>query len=232
MSVKNILMPDLGAVSFNKRRNSRSIRISLSHRGQVKVTIPKWVSYYEAQRFVTSKTQWILDQKVTVNKKLVNYQQIGKYHSLMFMPTASYRTARGFVKEHDIIIKYPDKLSIDDVAVQDCAIKASNRALMIEAKEVLPQRLRMLADQHGFLVRDIRIKLLRSRWGSCNSKSEITLNSHLMLLPWHLIDYVLLHELTHTKVMKHGKEFWDKFKTYDNNVLVLRKEIKTFRSSI
>jgi hypothetical protein len=103
---------------------------------------------------------------------------------------------------------------------------------MIEAKEVLPQRLRMLADQHGFLVRDIRIKLLRSRWGSCNSKSEITLNSHLMLLPWHLIDYVLLHELTHTKVMKHGKEFWDKFKTYDNNVLVLRKEIKTFRSSI
>jgi len=232
MSVKNILMPDLGAVSFNKRRNSRSIRISLSHNGQVKVTLPKWVSYYEAQRFVTSKTQWILDQKVTVNKKLVNYQPIGKYHRLVFMPTVDYLTPRGFVKEHGITIKYSDKLSVDDPVVQDCAIKASNKALMIEAKEVLPQRLQMLADQHGFKINGISIKLLRSRWGSCNSKSEITLNSHLMLLPWHLIDYVLLHELTHTKVMKHGKEFWNKFKTYDSNVLALRKEIKTFRSSI
>jgi predicted metal-dependent hydrolase len=232
MSVKNILMPDLGSVLFNKRRNSRSIRISLSHSGQVKVTLPKWVSYYEAQRFVTSKTQWILDQKVTVDKKLVDNQQIGKYHNLTFLPTADYDTPRGFVKDHDIKVKYSDKLSVNDHTVQDCAMKASNKALMAEAKEVLPKRLHMLADQHDFLVSGVKIKLLRSRWGSCNSRNEITLNSHLMLLPWHLIDYVLLHELIHTKVMKHGKEFWDKFKTYDNNVLSLRKEIKTFRSSI
>jgi predicted metal-dependent hydrolase len=232
MSVKNIAMPDIGPVQFNKRKNSRSIRISLASNGQVRVTLPRWVSYYEAQRFVATKTQWILDHRVTTNKELVNYQQIGKYHRLVFVPAPSYKIPRGTVKENEILIKYPDEMSFDDPSVQSCAVKAANKALMIEAQEVLPGRLQMIADQHDFKVNGIKIKLLRSRWGSCNSKGEITLNSHLMLLPWHLIDYVLLHELTHTKVMKHGKEFWDKFKSYDDNVLNLRKEIKTFRSTI
>ena len=232
MSVKNIAMPNLGPVQFNKRKNSRSIRISLSSNGQVKVTLPRWVSYYEAQRFVVTKTQWILDHRVTSNNQLSNYQQIGKYHRLVFIPTPGYKTPRGTVKDSEIIIKFPSQLTHEDPTVQSCATKASNKALMMEAKEVLPDRLKMIADQYDFKVNGIKIKLLKSRWGSCNSKREITLNSHLMLLPWHLIDYVILHELTHTKVMKHGKEFWDKFKTYDDNVLSLRKEIKTFRSSI
>lgn len=225
-------MPKLGSVAFNKRRNNRSIRISLSQSGQIKVTLPKWVSYFEAQRFVTSKTPWILDQKVRVDKKLVNGQQIGKYHSLLFLPTSGYLSPRGFVKDHVISVKFADKLSSSDPLIQECAIRASNKALQTEAIEVLPIRLHKLADEHNFKVSEVKIKLLKSRWGSCNSRNEITLNSHLMLLPWHLIDYVLLHELIHTKVMKHGKEFWDAFKSYDSNVLTLRKEIKTFRSSI
>jgi predicted metal-dependent hydrolase len=232
MSVKTIAMPKLGAVLFNKRRNSRSIRISLGHNGQVKVTLPRWVSYFEAQRFVASKTLWILDQKVKVEKKLVEGQQIGKYHNLSFMPLAGYNQPRGFVKEHIITIKFPAGLAIEDQLVQDCALKASNKALMEEAREVLPARLNMLANEHSFKVSDIKIKLLKSRWGSCNSRNEITLNSHLMLLPWHLVDYVLLHELIHTKVMKHGQDFWNEFKNYDSQALALRKEIKTFRSSI
>jgi predicted metal-dependent hydrolase len=232
MSVKNIQMPELGSVLFNKRRNSRSIRISLSHGGQVKVTLPKWVTYHEAQRFVTSKTPWILDQKVKVDKKLGNGQQIGKYHSLAFTALANYQIPRGFVKEHTITVKFSENLSSDDPLVQACAQKASNKALMQEAKAVLPARLNMLANEHNFKVSNINIKLLRSRWGSCNSHNEITLNSHLMLLPWHLVDYVLMHELIHTKVMKHGKDFWNEFERYDSNALVLRKEIKTFRSSI
>jgi len=232
MSVKNIPMPELGTVHFNKRRNSRSIRISLSHRGQVKVTLPRWVSYFEAQRFVASKTQWVLEQRIKVDNKLVDGQQIGKYHVLVLTPAIGYQRPRGFVKEHVITVRFPGTLSSDDQLVQDCALRTSNKALMEEAKEILPNRLTMLADVHNFKVSGIKIKLLRSRWGSCNSYNEITLNSHLMLLPWHLIDYVLLHELIHTKVMKHGKEFWDVFKDYDSNAGSLRKEIKTFRSSI
>lgn len=232
MSVKKIQMPQIGMVTFNKRRNSRSIRISLSHSGDVKVSLPRWVSYYQAQRFVGSKTKWILDQKAEVKKELVNTQEIGKYHSLVFMPVTDYLRPRGTVKEHDIIIKFPAGLSVDDPTVQDCARRASNKALMAEAEEILPGRLNMLADEHHLKVNGIKIKLLKSRWGSCNSKSEITLNSHLMLLPWHLVDYVILHELIHTKVMKHGQEFWNEFKNYDNNALALRKEIRAFRSSL
>jgi hypothetical protein len=232
MSVKKIPMPQLGSVAFNKRRNSRSIRITLSHSGEVKVSLPKWVSYFEAQRFVASKTDWILSQKVKVDNKLLNYQTIGKYHRLVFVPVEKYLRPRGSVSKNEVTIKYPAELEALDESVQTAARRAANKALMNEAKQSLPGRLTQLAEENDFRVSDIKIKLLKSRWGSCNSHNEITLNSHLMLLPWHLVDYVLMHELIHTKVMKHGPQFWDEFKRYEPDALALRKEIKNYRPTI
>jgi predicted metal-dependent hydrolase len=50
-----------------------------------------------------------------------------------------------------------------------------------------------------------------------------------MQLPWHLIDYVLLHELTHTKVMRHGAPFWEELERHAPTAKLLRKEINTHR---
>ena len=46
-----------------------------------------------------------------------------------------------------------------------------------------------------------------------------------MQLPWHLIDYVMLHELTHTKVMQHGAPFWRELELHVPHAKQLRKEI-------
>lgn len=85
--------------------------------------------------------------------------------------------------------------------------------LRAEAKAFLPDRLRELAVQKGFADRShceyrrIFIKNNLTNWGSCSSKGNINLNLRLMLLPEHLRDYVILHELCHLRYPNHGKEF-------------------------
>lgn len=76
------------------------------------------------------------------------------------------------------------------------------------AKSILPERLRTLAALHGFNYSGVRINSARTRWGSCSSKRNINLSLFLMILPSELSDYVLLHELCHTKEMNHGTRFW------------------------
>ncbi len=77
-----------------------------------------------------------------------------------------------------------------------------------KAKSMLTGRLKYLAEKHGFTYNKLFIRNQRSRWGSCSSKNNINLNIKLAKLPAELIDYVILHELVHTRKKDHGKTFW------------------------
>jgi len=97
---------------------------------------------------------------------------------------------------------------------------------------LLPQRLDQLAAQNGLNYSSVAIRQLKSRWGSCSSAKHITLNLFLMQLPWHLIDYVLLHELTHTKVLRHGPPFWEELEKHAPGARKLRREISAYQPII
>jgi len=103
-------------------------------------------------------------------------------------------------------------------------------ALRRRAQSVLPARLAELAQLHGFQYSGVKIRKSRSRWGSCSTKKSISLSLYLMLLPEHLIEYVLLHELCHTVQMNHSPAFWNLLdKCTQNKARGLRKEIRKYR---
>jgi predicted metal-dependent hydrolase len=77
-----------------------------------------------------------------------------------------------------------------------------------EARQILVARLTELADKHGFTFNKVSIRNQKTRWGSCSSKNNISLNVKLILLPEDLRDLILLHELVHTKVKSHNNDFW------------------------
>jgi predicted metal-dependent hydrolase len=82
------------------------------------------------------------------------------------------------------------------------------------AKRVLSSRLQNLAQKYGFTYNTVTIRDQHTRWGSCSGKDNISLNMKLLRLPDELINYVLLHELVHTRVRNHGKLFWAEMEKY------------------
>jgi predicted metal-dependent hydrolase len=77
-----------------------------------------------------------------------------------------------------------------------------------QAKRKLVIRLEYLAAEHGFTYNKVFIRNQKTRLGTCSSRNNIGLNIKASLLPEELLDYVILHELAHTRVKNHGKDFW------------------------
>ncbi len=75
------------------------------------------------------------------------------------------------------------------------------------AKEYLPGRVEELAHQTNLKYNKLTLRVARTRWGSCSSENNISLSIFLMILPLHLIDFVILHELCHTVHHNHSKKF-------------------------
>lgn len=226
MATKRVVIPDIGTVTLYKRRTSRSLRLSIGLNGEVRVSLPYWVPYRSAIEFAKNKASWIVSHQNDNTATLQHDQLIGKAHRLHFEPTSGQQTTTR-LSLTDIRVHHPITTPVDHPDVQAKAHAASIKALRQEAEQLLPTRLAKLAEAYGFSFKSVAIKRLKSRWGSCSSNQEITLNLFLMQLPWPLIDYVLLHELTHTKIMQHGKPFWDELERHLPGARNLRQEINT-----
>jgi predicted metal-dependent hydrolase len=105
--------------------------------------------------------------------------------------------------------------------------------LRLRANVYLPDELKRLAQEHGFKYTTVKIRKSRTRWGSCSSKRTISLSFYLMLLPSHLIEYVLLHELCHTIHMNHSPAFWELLDKHTlGRAKELRKELKNHKTNL
>lgn len=94
------------------------------------------------------------------------------------------------------------------------------------AKSHLTKRTIELARETGSKVNDIRVKDLKSKWGSCSSKRNINLNWYLALMSPNLIDYIIIHELMHLKEMNHSPKFWGWVEHYYPNYKLAERQIR------
>jgi len=78
-----------------------------------------------------------------------------------------------------------------------------------KAEQVIDERLVYYRDIVGVSYHRFCIKAQKTRWGSCSSKGNLNFNWRLVMAPLWVLDYVVVHELSHLKHMNHSKEFWD-----------------------
>ena len=191
---KIIQVPGIGEVLLVKRPGTARLRISVSPRRGVVVSMPWMLPYAIAEKFLLSKRQWVA---------AALERQAGQMHRA----AESGRTAT-----------VPD-----DPAELERMREAARAALV--------PKLLSAAARYGFPFKGrVAIKNNVSNWGSCSSKGNINLNMRLILLPEHLQDYVILHELCHLRHPNHGPAFHSLLDTLLGGCeTALSRELRTWR---
>jgi predicted metal-dependent hydrolase len=234
VQAKQSVSYDFGTVDYTRSSRSRRISIRVRPMGKISVSFPARESLKNAELFVLDKRDWIMES-MTKMAKIANLNTIfdehtdfsTRFHKLK-ISAESRENIKAKIGKGLIDVRYPMEASVTDASVQAGIRKAIEATLRLEAKEFLPQRVSILAQKHDFQYNEVVIRNNKSVWGSCSSRKKISLSLHLMRLPDHLIDYIILHELSHTREANHGPGFWQLLDKVSGNAKGLDNEMKKY----
>ena len=198
------------------------------------VTVPSGTTSAEIGDAVTKLRDKLRGCKEKVSRPLIdlNYRIDTEYFRLSLVSGQRDKfLAHSELGEMRIVC--PPSADFTDGNLQSWLHKVIEEALRRNAKIILPPRLYMLSGQYNLPYKSVKINSSKGRWGSCSARKAINLSYYLVLLPKHLIDYVLLHELCHTREMNHGERFWALLNSVtDGKALELREELKQYKTEI
>ena len=210
-------------VRSRKRTKTVSLRIK---GGKVIINCPQFISDSFLVNIIKKKSSWIEKKKKELEKRKEISVANGNY--FLF-----------FGKKYKIIISDSD---FSDVKLEQNKIKifcSKNEAkkvltmwLKVQANKYLKSRLKFISRKIKINFKSVCIRQYKSRWGSCNSKAEILLNWKLIMLPKNIIDYVLIHELSHILEPNHSKNFWSLVKSFDTKYNFKKVWLKNYGSQI
>lgn len=220
-----------------RRGKRRTIGFSVGAEG-LAVSAPKWVPLQDIDRSVQEKGSWIL-------KKL---QETRERHRRMASAQVDWRDgasvpylggslkvlldpSQGKGRSQAQVCPPLDGLQLLTLGLPHSASQAQIRDaaqawLMRQAKQLFEQRLNHFAPQLGVQWRRLSLSSAGTRWGSASIDGSIRLNWRLIHFKPSVIDYVVVHELSHLRVMDHSPKFWDTVRTIVPDYAVLRGQLK------
>ncbi|MGB4115010.1 MAG: SprT family zinc-dependent metalloprotease [Polaromonas sp.] len=231
------------AVAYEfKRGKRRTIGFSVGAQG-LTVSAPKWVPLYEIDKAVLEKQSWII-------KKL---QETRARHDRLESARIDWKdgTTLPFLGEQVIVVLDPRhafggvgaelKSSTDTLpgvthltlhvglphtATPDQIKDAVQAWLMRQAKRIFTERLNHFAPTLKVQWRKLSLSSAGTRWGSASADGSIRLNWRLIHFKQSVIDYVVVHELSHLRVMDHSPRFWDTVRAVVPDYAALRSQLK------
>ena len=232
--MKTFTDPEFGEITVSYKASARMMRISVGTDGRLKASAPNYTPLFAVKAMVAAQRDQIRSLYTAQNTPQ-SYQHgdiIGKSHHLVIVPIGTSKKADSRIQGQNIIIHVPTNTPVSSPHVQRVIRDAAIQALRIEAKAYLPRRLKELAKNNGYTYERVRFSHAGTRWGSCSSTGTISLNIALMKLPNELIDYVLSHELAHTRHMNHSAAFWREVSTTDPHYKLHRRQMKAYSPTV
>lgn len=234
MSEKNIFLEDVGNVKVRKSKRSKNVSIALKPNIGIVLTLPYYVSYKYGLRVLEQRKEWILKHlpKIkAVEEKSTLFDESTDFKTRkrkLIISKHNSEKVKTLVTSETIQIFYPEESNISTPEMQTIIRNTVVKTLRAEAKEYLPERTFELAKQLHFKYNKLFIKNNKTSWGSCSGKNNINLNLHLIRLPQHLIDYVIIHELCHTVEKNHKSGFWNLMDSILGDAKKISKELKQY----
>jgi predicted metal-dependent hydrolase len=219
-----------------KRRKRRTIGFSVGLEG-LAVSAPKWVSQAEIERAVSGKAGWIVGKlhEMHARHRQLDAARIhwkdGAAFPFLGEPVRLVLDSR---QGHDTLEAEPAR--IGSARVLRLQLPANATSLQIQTRVqswirqqavvVFTARLDHFAPQLQVQWRKLSLSSAATRWGSASSSGSIRLNWRLLHLNPALIDYVVVHELSHLRVMDHSPRFWATVHSVMPGHAALRRQLK------
>lgn len=220
-----------GEVIVKRNRRSRRLSFRFNNKDQLVVSSPYLVPLYFIKRSIDDSARDIHDLRAHQPAKHI-YREgdlIGHKRTLRFIKGSPRRYK---IDDKELIIYLSNVDRTGQKSVQEYTREIITRVYRKDARIYLDARLAILAARHGYSYQKTRLTHASTRWGSCTTKGTINLNIALMKLPLELIDYVLIHELCHTREMNHSRAFWRLVQTALPDYQLLRTTLKKYDTTI
>lgn len=192
-------------ISKIERSRRKTLSISITPNGEVVVKAPLNLPEQEIYKFLNEKQSWIeskLKNTTSINEKfknVINYEQLLVFGK-MLNGYSSGAVSKITLKEDRILI--PHEITSKNIH------KKVVDWYKILADSVLIPRALQISRQVRIDIASIKCTGSRGRWGACNNSKQIFLNWRCVMLPYRLIDYVIIHELAHILELNHSPRFW------------------------
>jgi predicted metal-dependent hydrolase len=229
---KKICYKEIGDVLYRRNPRARNIAIRINSEGLVRVTVPGGCKIERAEKFVIEKGRWIVQKKEKIRQ---NRREnllwepgaiVNMLHGRIFIEQGTGDGFEVFSVGNSYSIQVPKKYNSSDPMFEKAVYEHIALIGKKEGKLQLPEVLSQCAKTYNLPYTKVTVRRMKTRWGSCSSKNNISLNSSLIFIPEELVRYVCLHELVHTIHKNHGRVFWDALTGILPEALMFRKELR------
>jgi predicted metal-dependent hydrolase len=215
---------------FSKRK---TISIIVSPTRGVTVRAPYRTSLKVIEKYIGEKSDWIRKHLESHSKltRINNNKEYTEGELNLFMGREVHlkltRSAKPFVRQYDNILE----AGLPEPENKNKVRAAVDKWYFMKAQENINEEMKVILlkyKNYNFSPSAVKVKRLRSRWGSCSSKGVITISSELIKLDLKFTEYVIIHELCHLKSHNHGKNFYGLLGELFPDYKSVRKELRKF----
>src|SRR5690606_10397993 len=208
-------------VSLRHSQRARRIAVRIAATGQIELVVPRGVPENRAWAFLQSQCEWVRQHLARRRATLPAPQAFPPPQLRLALLGETWRVFQAGGTGRPRILTQPASGGSESPAtapgglleLRGSGSAAQWRAVLLtwlkrRALTALGERLADTARLHGFSYADVKVRLQRTRWGSCSSRGVISLNIALLFQPEDVVRYLLCHELAHTRHMNHSQRFW------------------------
>jgi predicted metal-dependent hydrolase len=220
-----------------RRSKRRTIGFSVSASG-LAVSAPKWVPLHEIDKAVLEKSGWILKKLHQTRERHERFESaridwkdgatlpfLGQPVIVMIDPRHAFSGVGAELKAGAAEV-LTLQVGLAHSATPEQIRDAVQAWLMRQARQIFTERLAHFAPQLGVQWRKLSLSSAGTRWGSASANGAIRLNWRLVHFKPSVLDYVVVHELSHLRVMDHSPRFWDTVRSVVPDYAELRGQLK------
>lgn len=205
------------------RSNRRSISLQVTHNGEMVVKAPMRAPQFLIDKFISDNSDWIEKQKAKLKKQEITKKSYSEGELFLFMGKELKVEIGAYT-----VIKIQGDTLLFPRSLQFRMKKELDVWRIKQAKEFITSQVEYWAKQMNTSYKIISFSDTTSKWGSCTQDNRLQFSWRLIMAPLMVINYVIIHELTHTTIKNHSREFWSRVNTYTPSY---RQQVKWLKAN-